>query len=302
MKNKNPLVQRKSVDGGIMAIHRGADRPLFIIVFCIFAFHCFTLLFPVAWMFVSSLKEQNEYFLGEAFAFPKEWLWTNYLDAFTLLNDAKTGTNFLGMLFNSIWYTALSTALTVFMPSITGYVLSKYNFKGRHVMYSVAIFAMTIPIIGASAAYMRFIAEIGVYDTPLWVVINSMGGFGGTFIVYYGFFKSVSWSYAEAADIDGAGPFRIFFGIMLPQALPIMLTYAITGAIGAWNAYESIILYMPSYPTLASGLFSYKSNAARANYPMYFAGLIISMVPTLIIFSIFSDKIMKSISLGGLKG
>ena len=300
MRKRNPAEQKKSVEGGILAVHRGADKVLFTIVFIVFVFHCFTLLFPVAWMIMSSMKEMNEYFLGDAFAFPKEWLFRNYIDAFTLLNDGKT--TFVSMTLNSVWYTALSTSLSVFMPAITGYVLSKYAFPGRGVMYSIAIFAMTVPIVGAGAAYMRFIAEIGVYDTPLWVVINNMGGFGGTFLVYYGFFKSVSWAYAEAADIDGAGPFTIFFKIMLPQAVPIMLTYAITGAIGKWNEYESIILYLPSFPTLASGLFSYKSNAARANYPIYFAGLIISMIPTLLIFAFFSKKIMTSISIGGLKG
>ena len=81
------------------------------------------------------------------------------------------------------------------------------------------------------------------------------------------------------------------------------MTYAITGAITNWNEYNTMILYLPSYPTLASGLFEYQSNAIRmANYPVYFAGLIISMIPTLILFGIFSDKVMTSLSFGGLKG
>ena len=122
-------------------------------------------------------------------------------------------------------------------------------------------------------------------------------------MVYYGFFKSVSWFYAEAAQIDGAGPFTIFFRIMLPQAVPIMLTYAITNAIFNWNEYQTIILYLPSFPTLASGLFDYKAQADRlGNIPIYFAGLVLSMIPTILLFSVFSNKVMTSLSIGGLKG
>ncbi|MBQ7880117.1 MAG: carbohydrate ABC transporter permease, partial [Clostridia bacterium] len=116
-------------------------------------------------------------------------------------------------------------------------------------------------------------------------------------------FKGISWSYAEAAILDGANPYVIFFRIMLPQAKGIVLTYAITNSIAFWNEYQSIVLYLPSYPTLASGLFEFKARATRrANYPVYFAGLIISMIPTLVLFSAFSGRIMTSISVGGLKG
>ena len=108
----------------------------------------------------------------------------------------------------------------------------------------------------------------------------------------------------EAAKIDGANPFVIFFKIMLPQGVPIIMTYAITGAIGSWNEYNTMILYMPSYPTLASGLFEYESVAIYQgiNVPVYYAGLIISMIPTIALFAVFSDKNISSISIGGLKG
>lgn len=292
--------KRKSKDTNILSVHRGADKIVFIVVFVIFALHCVTLIFPVAWMLVSSFKGSTEYFVNNPFSFPEKWLWGNYKDAFTLLNVGDT--NFWGMIFNSLWYTAITTGMGVIMPAITGYVLSKYDFPGRNVIYTVAIFALTIPIVGSSASGLKLIASMNLLDNPLYLFVAGLSGFGGSFLVYYGFFKSVSWAYAEAAEIDGANAFVIFFKIMLPQALPIMGTYAITGAITNWNAYEPNIIYLPSYPTLAYGLFAYKSNAARTNYPVYYAGLIISMIPTITLFAIFSDKIMSSLSVGGLKG
>ncbi len=287
-------------EGGVLAQHKGTDKILFGIVFVIFLIHSITLIFPFLWMIMSSFKEANEYLLGRAFDLPSVWLFSNYARAISSLNLPEA--TFLELIFNSLWYTILSSGLACFMPCITGYVLSKYKFVGRDFIYSVAITALTLPIVGSSASAMKLVAELGIYNTPLYVIIMGLGGFGGSFLVYYGFFKSVSWAYAEAAEIDGAGPYTIFFKIMLPQAVPVILTYFITSSIGYWNAYESIILWLPDYPTIASGLFEYKENYARNDMPLYFAGLILSMVPTLTIFAIFSNKIMTSISVGGLKG
>lgn len=301
--NGKPVFKNHVKDSNILNKRtQRSDKILFSIVFVIFLLHCLTLIFPVVWMLLSSFKEKIEYVSGNPFALPETWRFINYIQAFGELE--VNGTNFGGMLFNSVWYTAISTALTVLMPCVPGYVLSKYRFKGRNFIYTVAITAMVVPIVGATASYMRLMATIGVLDTPLFTVIANLGGFGGAFLVYYGFFKSVSWAYAEAAQMDGGGPFTIFFRIMLPQAVPIMLTYAITNSINYWNTYESVLLYLPSYPTLAAGLFEYKSIAPRGagGIPVYYAGLIIAMIPAIILFAVFSNRIMSSISIGGLKG
>ena len=300
-RDGSPVFNKKIVEINVLNKRTNSEKVVFGIVFAIFVIHSFTLIFPTLWMLMSSFKGALEYAGGDPFALPAEWKWKNFIDAFTMLNVGQT--TFFGMIFNSLWYTLLVTGLGAFIPSITGYVMSKYNFPGRNVIFTIAIACMTIPIVGAGASYIKLISALGLYNNPMYVVITNLGGFGGSFLVYYGFFKSVSWSYAEAAKIDGANPFMIFFEIMLPMAVPIILTYAITGAIGAWNEYQTMILYLPDYPTLAYGLFEYQANAIRmANYPVYFAGLMISMLPTLILFGTCSSKIMTSLSLGGLKG
>ena len=299
-ENGKPVFKKKVKDVNILSKRTAADKVIFGIVFGLFAFYTLTILFSVLWMFMTSLKGVNE---DLGFAIPKEWAFSNYGKAFTMLNAGDGTTDFFGMLFNSLWYTVVVTALGVIMPCITGYVMSKYNFPGKNIIFTVAITSMMIPVVGNTASNMKLVGELQIYDTPLFPILSSLGGFGGNFLVYYGFFKSVSWFYAEAAQIDGAGPFTVFFKIMLPQALPIMLTYAITNAIFNWNEYQTILLYLPSFPTLASGLFDYKAEAERlGNFPIYFAGLIISMIPTIILFSIFSNKVMTSLSIGGLKG
>lgn len=277
------------------------EKILYVFVFLFFSLQALSLILPVGWMIMSSLKGLREYETANPFAFPVAWEFENYIEAFKALN--ANDTNFFGMILNSLWYTTIATALGVFIPACTGYVMSKYRFPGHSLIFGIAIVSMVIPIVGSAASRMKILSWLMLDDSPLYVIVNSLGGFGGTFLVYYGFFKALSWSYAEAVMIDGGGHFTIFFKIMLPQALPILLTYAITGAIGNWNEYESIILYLPSYPTLASGLYEFQSVQTRSpDWPVYFAGLIISVIPTIALFCAFSDRIMTSLSIGGLKG
>lgn len=305
--SKISVKKRAKLEGNILTKRSKSEKVVFGVVFAIFLIHCLTLIFPVLWMVVSSLKTKNEFLLENAFAAPEILQFTNYLKAFKMLKTVTARgveVGFVGMILNSLWYVALTTSLYVFVPAATGYVMSKYRFKGRELLYAVVITSMMIPIVGASAANLKFMAMLRIYDTPFLVLYNGLGaGFGASFLVYYGFFKSVSWSYAEAVQMDGGGPYVIFFKIMLPQAMPVMLTYAITYGISSWNEYESVLLYLPSYPTLAAGLIGYKSILDRTGeFPVYYAGLFISMIPTLVLFAAFSNRIMGSISIGGLKG
>lgn len=271
------------------------------IIAVVLIIQCSLLFLPWVWTFLSALKESFEFSNGNPFALPKKWLFSNFITAFTLLE--VDGTTFGGMLWNSLWYVGINSALDLFVPACTGYCLSKYDFKVKNVIYTTAITCMTIPIVGSMASAFRIYQTLGIYDTPMYVVISSMGGFGGTFLIYYGYFKNMSWSYAEATMVDGGGPFTIFFKIMLPQALPLLTTYAITGAISSWNDYMTFVTYMPSWPNLATGLYQYQSDMIRmANYPVFFAGSLISMIPPIIIFLTCSSKIMTSLSIGGLKG
>ena len=303
--------------GGIIETHKGKEKIVFIIVFIILAVHCLTLFLPVIWLLLNSVKTMFDYsYQNNTFSLPMSnvkfetltgvagkagWRFDNYLTAFTSLK-IEGGPNFFGMLFNSLYYTLATAFLSAFAPAVTGYVLSKYNFKCKELIYGVAIFSMTIPIVGATASSIQLAIKIGHYNTLLFPIIANLSGFTGNFLVYYGFFKSVSWAYAEAAQIDGANPFVIFFKVMMPQAVPMMLTFMLISGINAWNNYETIMLYMPDHPTIASGLYQFKETYINFKTTIYYAGLVISMIPPLVLFACFSNRIMTSISIGGLKG
>ena len=277
------------------------EKLVFAVVFLIFTLYALSLIYPFVWTFINSLKGSLEYSGGNPFALPKKPLFSNYIDAFELL-ELDDGTTFFDMIFNSVWYTFRASFLGVFMSCVTGYCLSKYEFKARKYIYSVAIFCMTIPIVGSMGAYYKLIGELGLYDTPMYVVVTNLSSWGFNFLVMYGFFKNVSWTYAEASFVDGGGHFTVFFKIMLPLALGPIITLFVVSAISHWNDYMTMILYIPSYPTLASGLYTFQANAIReVNYPVYFAGLLITLIPVLVLFTFCSDIMMSNMNVGGIK-
>ena len=129
------------------------------------------------------------------------------------------------------------------------------------------------------------------------------GGFGGVFLYLYAYFKSVSWTYAESAFIDGAGHFTVFLRIMLPQIIAPALAIGLSEFIAAWSNAEVPLVYFPRLPTLASGLLEYEKVAKKdQTYPVYFAGLITCMIPTVALFAVFQKYFLDIQIGGGLKG
>ena len=270
-----------------------------ITVFVLFALYTFTLVYAMLWALGTSLKGQMEYWTNIN-GFPKEWKFSNYIDAFTAVQANEK--NMLVMLFNTVWYSCGGAALGVIASAMTSYVVAKYRFPGRRFLYGMALVTMMIPIVGSYPSQYRVYDALGILDTPF-LLVTKFAGFGFNFMVVYAFFKTLSWTYAEAGFIDGAGHLRVFLKIMLPQALPVMGSLFIISTVGLWNDYMEPILFLQSYPTLSSGLYIFQLEMTRGiNYPLLFAGLIVSVIPVIVIFVCFQNTMMNSMSVGGLKG
>lgn len=286
-------------------VNISGSKVVFAIVFVIFVIYAASLVFPFVWLFVSSLKTGVEFaddlsMGGNAFAFPDKLNFKNYLIAFQKFN--YQGVGFAGLIFNSVIYIAANTFGALFFPTVLGYCLSKYRFKLRGVIYGIGICTMTIPIVGSMGAAFKLIKFLGLYDTRAYLITVMIASFGFNFLIMYGFFQNISWSYAEAVFIDGGGHFTVFFKIMLPQATSVLVVLAITSSIGAWNDYTTIILYMPSYPTVASALYYVADTLQRENNtPIYYCLIILSALPVLLVFAVFAEKMMENMAIGGLK-
>ena len=275
-----------------------AAKTVTWIVTVIFILYTVSMVYPFVWAFLMSLKGKLEYFQN-SYSLPKQWLFSNYKLAFSELN--ASGRNMFVMIINSAWYCVGNTVLSLASSIMLAYVVAKFRFFGRDLIYKISIFIMMIPIVGNLPAQLLLYNKLHIYNSPL-ILIAGTGGFGFEFMVMYSYFRNLSWTYAEAGYIDGARHFTVFFRIMLPQAMSAISALALISFINHWNNYMGPIVFLPDFPTLSAGLYTYQMENERSlNYPVLYAGILMSMLPALVLFVFFQDKLMEMNIAGGLK-
>ena len=278
-----------------------AQKTVFILASVFFALYALSMIYPLFWLFVNTFKTGKAYY--EMNFFPREGQWAfNYLQAFSTLKVRGQGV--LSMLFNSLWYSVGGAFLGVAVSTCLAYVVSKYKFFGRRLLTAIAIIIMMIPVVGALPSQYRIFNMLGMINSPL-ILLCFTSGFGLNYLIMIATFDSLSWSFSEAAFIDGAGHFRAFFTIMLPQVIAPLSGLILVSFIGIWNDYMSPLIFIPKLPTLATGLYVYESLNSRKidemNMPIYFSGIVICMLPVLILFLVFQNTIMEISMSGGVK-
>lgn len=260
-------------------------------------------LFVLVWMFCNSIRPQKSYFNNVlAFWNLKGATFDNYVKIFTTKYSSAKITMF-GMLKNSLVLIAVCTGLQAIVPVITGYVVARYKTRLGAVAVQLVIISMVVPAIGSTASTYAFMSAIKLKDKWLGIFLMNAGGLGFGMLLYKNYFSSVSWEYAESAFLDGAGNLRVFFSIMYPQALPLIVSMAILNVIGLWNDYMTPYLFLNSKPTVALGVYSIQTRAEQSGaMPQAFAAMTFMTVFVLAIYAGFSKTIMSSMSVGGLKG
>lgn len=260
-------------------------------------------LFVLVWMFCNSIRPQKSYFNNVlAFWNLKGATFDNYVKIFTTKYSSAKITMF-GMLKNSLVLIAVCTGLQAIVPVITGYVVARYKTGLGAVAVQLVIISMVVPAIGSTASTYAFMSAIKLKDKWLGIFLMNAGGLGFGMLLYKNYFSSISWEYAESAFLDGAGNLRVFFSIMYPQALPLIVSMAILNVIGLWNDYMTPYLFLNSKPTVALGVYSIQTRAEQSGaMPQAFAAMTFMTVFVLAIYAGFSKTIMSSMSVGGLKG
>lgn len=278
-------------------------RILLWSIFAIFAVYALTLIFPFVWMLINSIKTNQEFFT-DIWALPQGFKIDNYFNAFSYNMQTASGSyNLLTMFLVSVWITLTATVINTFLSTMAAYVVARYKFPGRNLLYSLALFTLIMPVVGTLPAQYRLMQTLGLYNTIPGLLILYSGSFGFTFFIMHGYFKNVSETYAEAAFVDGASDFQVFTKIMVPMARPIMISMAIIYGIGIWNDYVTPSIYLKSVPTLAVGIrYLTQTMTSSGAYAEMFAAMIISILPIIAIFIAFRKTIMENTIAGGIKG
>ncbi len=233
---------------------------------------------------------------------------TTYYRGSELVHSEVTS-NFWSMLINTILYAGVGAFILAIVPCIVSYVCAKYRNKVSSLIYFLVVFTMAMPVVGTTAADLTLVRNMGLYNSFLgnWIqkfYFNSM-----YFLVFYAFFEGLSDAYIEAAEIDGASQARIMLAIALPLASKIIVTVTLIQFVTLWNDYQTIMLYMPTYPTLAYAVYelSTGANSSGTKDPRLketvsvISSCMLLAIPTFTLFLVFRDKLMGNISMGGVK-
>lgn len=249
------------------------------------------------------LDRANEFIIGK-------YTYQNFIDVVSKLrmqvSSLTSGMRYVEygeMLWNSIVYAGLKTLADLLATIPFAYVVSRYDFRGKKFLYAFVIFQMMVPIYGTGGATYTLYNKLGMMDN-IFYYLGSFTGTGMYFLITYSYFKSVPREYDEASMIDGAGPFAIFFRVMIPLAKPIITAIGAMDIIAFWNDYSTVLVYQKTHPTLSSALYVLRSQAFYLGLqtPTYFAGVFLSIIPVVVIFIMFSKQIMENMTIGGIKG
>lgn len=292
-------------------IKDGVEKSLIVFFGIIMAIYCISLLIPIVWMLSSSLKSEIDYALS-SFRLPKTLEWSNYVKVFDYLHvpvSTSRGTviyDFLSLAAFSLTRSTCIPLLVTFVQACCAYVLAKYKFVGNQFIYVLGIFVMITPIVGNLPSAMAVNKALGVYNNLFLNILTAPSCiFGLNFLILYAAFKGIPWEYAEAAFIDGAGHYTIMLRIMLPMVLPTCAVLFVLSFLGIWNDYTASLIWLPSYPNLAFGLYMFQQGATAgsegASAPVILAGFAVVMIPTIILYLASQKLILAKFNVGGLK-
>ncbi len=204
---------------------------------------------------------------------------------------------------NSVIVTVCVTVGRVFINSLAGYALARLQFRGRAAVFAGLVAVMAVPGVVLLIPKFLVINQLGMYNSFSGMIVPLLADAAGIFIMK-NFFESVPRSVEEAARIDGAGPFRTYWSVVLPMARPALITLVILSFQGSWNELSHFIVASqdPGLRTLTKGVAQLASGALSqgSQYPIKLAAATIMTIPVAIVFFVFQKRIMN-VTTGAVK-
>lgn len=280
-----------------------------IILYVIVAVYCLSMVYVLLFGLINSLKDATDFEWLNPFGFPHKefgWKFDNYskvLKEFKVSSMSMGGeeVGFMSMFVNSLLYAVFMSLFSMATQIMVAYAIAKYDFRLKPLLYGVAVIVMLLPIIGSLASEVQMADTFNFRNNLLGICLMKCKYAGLYFLVFYATFRSVSWTYAEAAQIDGAGHLKIFIEIMLPLIKSTVFAVFILLFIEFWNDYYTPMIFLPQSPTMSYGLFVFQTDN-RASQPIQLAACLLTCLPILVLFVVFKNKIMGNVTMGGLKG
>lgn len=253
-------------------------------------------IFPLVWLLYSSFKTNKE-FLLDTLSLPASLNWENYPRAFEI-------GGLWSAMQNSAVYTAINVILICTSALIVAYFMSRYEFKGRKVIYYLFMLGMLIPLYALIVPIFIQYRMLGLINNRIALILTYFGmSMPLAIFLYESFIEGIPTEIDEASVVDGCNILQRIFLIIFPLCKPIMATVAILTALHTWNefAFASVLTSSPTLRTISVALRSY-SSGTDVEYTFMMAALFSASLPILVIYLFFSKQVVKGMVSGAVKG
>jgi len=290
--------------------HSTGNRVFKVFIYVVLIALVVSILVPVAWVFMASIKENSEFY-GNPWALPAGFYFQNFVDAW---NSANMGEYML----NSAIVTALSLVILLVVALPAAYCLSRFHFRGRKLMNTLFMAGLfinvnyiVVPIflmLRDGDAWLKNMLGSGFLLNNIFVLAVVYAATALPFTIYLlsGYFATLPHDFEEAAYIDGAGYGTTMLQVIFPMAQPSIITVILFNFLSFWNEYIISMTLMSSAKgtkTLPVGLLNLmQAQQSKAEYGILYAGLVLVMLPTLILYICVQRKLTQGMTMGGLKG
>lgn len=264
----------------------------FILFFCSIAF-----LLPFVWMLSTSLKIE-----ADVFKFPIEWIPSRW-NAISNYQEVWFGDHpFYLYYWNSIKVAVITTLLSVVVSSLAAYGFSKVKFRASAWLFIIVLATYMVPPQASLVPQFILYRYIGLFDSHIGLILLGSFSVLGTFMLRQ-FFLGIHQDFIDAAKIDGAGHWRIFWKISLPIVKPAVATYAILRFIWTWNDYQNPLIFLRTDALYTIQLAMQKFTTINGSfYTLIMAAAVSAILPLLIVFILGQKHVIDGIALGGVKG
>lgn len=254
--------------------------------------------YPLVWLFVTSLRPAQEFAGGNAFGIPSALTWDNYARAFASADLGR-------YIFNSLVVTGASSILIVLLGMMAAYAIQVLGFKGSRIVMGAFLLGIIVPVQIALVPLFINYSRVGLLNTYQSMIIPLVGFALPTSVyLFVSFFEYIPKETYEAAALDGAGPFRVFFEITMPLSTNTVVTVVFVNGIFIWNdfIFANTFVFEETMKTIPLGLQNFIGAMGSVDWTATFAAVCVTVTPLLLVFLIMNKAIIYGLESGATKG
>ena len=296
MSNKEKVMQAQDLQK-VNAANRMTKIMVKVGVYAFLGVMALIVLFPFYWMIISSLKTLAEYRQPTPTFWPRMIMWNNYKDAFA---TANLSTLFL----NTAYVGVVSTLLSLVVTVLSAFAFARLEFKGREVLFGLLLATMMIPGELFTITNYLTVRDLGWMNTFKALIIPFLVSVFYIYLLRQNFLQIPNELYL-AAKVDGCGDLKYLWKVMIPLALPTLISITILKMMGAWNSYvwPNLVTSTDAHRLITNGLRNaFSDSTGDVNYPVQMAAVVVVSAPLFMVFLFLRKYIMAGVSRSGIKG